>query len=78
MVGESYLLEKAGSKHHANCTLECPVLTLKSNYLDRWPNDCVEVLMVVVKLHPLTHAQFVSQQRGVDEEGRWELLVLLT
>ena len=46
MVGESCLLEKAGSKRHANYTLECSFpgtscFCFKSNYLDSWPNDCL-------------------------------------
>ena len=34
MAGKSCLLEKAGSKRHANYT---------SDYLDRWLNDCMRI-----------------------------------
>jgi len=45
-VGKSCLLEKAGSKRHADYTLEysfpgTSCFCFKSNYLDSWPNDCL-------------------------------------
>ena len=50
-----------------------PVLTLKSNYLDRWPNDCVQCIgtffelplssstpIAHMTLEPLGHTKLIS------------------
>ena len=70
MVRESWLLEKAGSKWHANCMLDeasqtLSVLALKFNYLNQlfcgWivqPN--MNLVDPVLEMKPLScHGQFI-------------------